>query len=97
MSIHNFRDIKTNQMVNCMVYKELSGDSRKAIELSLGWDLPNREVSSNFDLNAILFKDTGESVCLVRQEADSKTNIIEKIQIFFVFYKINCFQAVNHQ
>ena len=77
MSIDNFRDIKTNQMVNCMVYKELSGDSRKAIELSLGWDLPNREVSSNFDLNAILFKDTGESVCLVRQEADSKTNIIK--------------------
>ena len=49
-NVHNFRDIKTNQMVNCMVYKELSGDSRKAIELSLGWDLPNREVSSNFDL-----------------------------------------------
>ena len=78
-NVHNFRDIKTNQMVNCMVYKELSGDSRKAIELSLGWDLPNREVSSNFDLNAILFKDTGESVCLVRQEADSKTNIIKEI------------------
>ena len=70
-----YRFITSNTLVPCFLFskfKRAKDTKEDALRVTLGWGLPSKRVSNDFDLQLILYSDTGKSLCIVKPDRSSK-------------------------